>query len=586
MVGVRREVRRTLEYERVAALPRRVISLEDAEAWSQVLTPMLLRAGKTGQLLPWQALALAECSENQGGLLGYPVGMGKTLIFETLPWIMKSHRSVLIMPAALREKTYAERGEYAKTWKLPSPPPRILSREELAPDSGAYLLNDIEPTLVMVDESDELSNPESSAVARIDRYVLANRAKYPVGHPKRVRVVVATGTLSRNSIMGYWHHLMWTHGYFADLDHTPWDDKGPPFPVLHSEMLQWASATDNKKGAAKRGRTQPGPLGYDIEDAQQWIGNRLAETFGVILLDGDSCTAPLTVRVRIAKDCPKLSKHFTTFMLEQENPGGIPVSTPLSRYLLDAQLGCGLYTYWDPKPPDRWMAARRAFCKYARNVIDAARARGHVIDTEGQVMKKRPNAPQVVEWQAVRHTFKEKTKCKWVSTATLESVRAWLKEVEAEGERGIVWCGGKDFLQRLADETKLPCYGPQGKEIKTGRGLHAADPTKHLIASWNANKRGFNLQAWGRMLIVHPPPSAKWLEQVIGRCHRHGRTERVVVDYLATSGGTLDNFDGLVGEAAFAKDTTHMTQKILRAEIVHAQPKRTTANRHRWAQQY
>ena len=301
----RRYVRHTEEFERIANLPRRRVTREDAELWSEVLTPIYRRNNPKEQhaLLPWQALALAEAEECQGALLGFPVGTGKTLIYELAPAALKSRKAVLLLPAALREKTYDDRRAYAKTWKIASPPARILTKEILYSEANQYLLDHIEPDLILVDEGDELANTNASMTKRIDRYITKNRATYPPGHPKRVRVIIGTGTLSRQSIMGYWHLVMWTHGY--------WEDR-PPLPFNRSEAHLWASALDHSKGA----KAHPGPLGTTLANARAWYRERLSETPGVILVDEDSCKAPLTIHVQLAQEDPKMDEAFKTLLKE------------------------------------------------------------------------------------------------------------------------------------------------------------------------------------------------------------------------------------------------------------------------------
>jgi hypothetical protein len=80
-----------------------------------------------------------------------------------------------------------------------------------------------------------------------------------------------------------------------------------------------------------------------------------------------------------------------------------------------------------------------------------------------------------------------------------------------------------------------------------------------------------------------PPQSAKWLEQIFGRSHRSGQDEHVIVDVLATSGGTLDAFGAAIAEASNVRATVSLTQKLLRADIVRARPRITAENEFRWA---
>jgi hypothetical protein len=565
---MRPEVVHTECFERIAALPRRHISADDADAWAQVLTPMLRRPGSDAELLRWQGFGLAEATENQGAWFGYAVGAGKTLLFELMPKMMKSTNAILVIPAGLRDKTFHERGLYNKDWDI-GKPAAIVTLEKLAPEGGAYLLDQIQPDLILLDEFDELANRKSSAARRLDRYITSNRKKFPPGHPRRVRVVAATGTPMRKTIMGWWHIIQWTHGYF---------DGGAPLPHKESEVLTWAAAVDETGPRGGR-RPRPGPLGADLMAARAWLNGRLKETPGVVIVDEDSCDAPLTVRVRLAKEDPIIDEHFDRFLVEQENPAGIPVSDPLSRWRLDGQLGCGLYLEWDPPPPEYWRTARRSVAYFVRKTIDESTRTSAPLDTEAQVLRRHEGYPLVQEWQAVRHDFVPNTKAVWLSDSVIETAREWLAESD---EPGIVWCGSVDFAERLAEVTGLPYYSRKGKD-QNGRGLHAADPTRSMVASWHANKKGHNLQAWCRQLLVMPPQSAKWIEQIFGRSHRAGQDGHVFVDILATSGGTLDGFDAALREAGTSKSIVSLTQKVLRATIKREKPTITDSNQFRWA---
>lgn len=560
----RAAVQRTAEFERIASLPRRPLMQEDADAWAAALTPDLLCRGAKGVLRPWQAYGLAEAAENGGAWLAYPVGVGKTLIAELAPVVMGARRAVLIIPASLRDKTMHDRAAYRGTWRIASPPPTIITLESLAVESGAALLEQLRPDLIVIDECDELANPEASAVARIDRYVRKYR--------DHVDVIAMTGTPSRHSIMGYWHIVHWCL-------------RDAPLPCTEGEAKMWDAALGDK---APRGVRQPhpGPLGATRDAAREWYRKRLSETPGIVIVDGDSAAGvPLTIRVRIAKECPELNRHFERFLVDFQNPAGLDVldgetgAGPLSRWRTDSQMGAGYYQYFDPPPPAAWVEARRTFARFIRHKLEASRSTSRPLDTMAQVVRRYRDAPEVVDWLEIRDTFKPITRAAWLSGATIESAIEWLAEDPAPG---IVWCGGVEFAEALAEATGLSYYARQGKDAR-GRGLYAADPRKSLIASWHANKRGFNLQAWRRMLIVQPPQSAKWLEQVFGRTHRAGQDKPVTIDILATSGGTLDAFDAAIAEAQFARGTVGLTQKILRAEIVREEPRVTAANKYRWA---
>jgi hypothetical protein len=395
-----------------------------------------------------------------------------------------------------------------------------------------------------------------------------------------------TGTLTRQSILTYWHLLWW--GLVEDA----------PVPLSYSEARMWAAAIDETTREPRR-RPLPGALGPTITAARAWYRQRLVESPGVVIVDEDSAgDVPLVFRQLLAREDPVMNKAYDVFLREFRTPGGIDVAVgfgdeggrveqnPLSRWSLDGQMGCGVIGYYDPEPPEEWRDARREVAKFVRDTIrrtqaQARNGRGRAFDTERQVLRAYADHPVVRRWLEWKPRFdvRKATRHRWFADSTLESVLAWLR---ASDEPSIVWCGSVPFGRRLAKCAGLPYYGRRGMS-DDGRGLHDADPSRSLVASWNACHRGFNLQAWRRASIVQPPQSAKLLEQIVGRLHRAGQDGRVTFEIWLTSGGTIDAFETAVREARFAKETTTLTQKILRATIERARPTITPANRWRWA---
>jgi hypothetical protein len=179
----------------------------------------------------------------------------------------------------------------------------------------------------------------------------------------------------------------------------------------------------------------------------------------------------------------------------------------------------------------------------------------------------------------VRDSFEPRTRVRWLSPSALDSALDWLADDAAPG---IVWTGSVAFGERLAKRAGLRYYGRLG-QTAGGEALLHAPHGRSLVASWPACKKGFNLQPWARQLIVMPPPSAKWLEQIIGRSHRAGQSRAVTVDVLVTSGAIADAFEAALAEAAHVADTATLRQKILRASILRASPECNPSNRFRWA---
>ena len=229
------------EFERVRDLPRRALNLDTAREWAAFLTPRFaLRPD--AKLRPWQAQSIADAVQCGGAWLALPVGQGKTLITWLLPTAMQAERTLLIVPGSLAAKTYADFASYVGTWRAPTRPIRIETREKLATVGGAEMLDAYQPDLIIIDEADDLSNARSAAARRIDRYVRKHD----------VRVVAMTGTPARKSIMGYWHIVAWCLG------------DGAPLPLVESEARMWALALDEHSGR----RPSLGPLGSTVREAR------------------------------------------------------------------------------------------------------------------------------------------------------------------------------------------------------------------------------------------------------------------------------------------------------------------------------
>lgn len=548
--------RTTVEYQRICALPRRVLTTEYARECAEFLTPQLRVRGSREALMPWQGASLVEAAQNDGAWLVLPVGVGKTHITYLLPRCMAAKRVAIIVPASLREKTRLDFAALFRDWGEIGCILKIISVQELAPEGGQDILDAFKPDLIIGDESHKLMNRMSSAARRIDRYKVASGC----------RVVMLTGTPSRKSIMGYWHILGWCLG-----------EERMPLPKNEGEAEAWDAVLGmNAWGPA----ADPGCLGPSQKAARAWYLKRLVETPGVVIVDVDSAAGvPLTITFKIAPEDRALDEAYETFLLEQENPGGISVTDPLGRWRLDSQMGAGLYSRYKVPPPKPWVEARRESARFVRDTIEAHTWGPLPIDTEAQVFRRFPRAPEVENWKRIKPTFEPETEFVWLTNSTVSTAAAWLRE---SPKPSIVWVDTIEFGQALARATRLPYYGAQG-ENELGRSLRVADPYKSLIASWHACREGFNLQNWRRNLVVQVPQSALIWEQMMGRPHRNRQTEPVTFEVLITSGGSIDAFETAVLESKAVKEREGLTNKILRATIVRKDPVVSPANQFRWA---
>jgi len=272
---------------------------------------------------------------------------------------------------------------------------------------------------------------------------------------------------------------------------------------------------------------------------------------------------------------------FRDFMMTDALPDGQEVTDPLSRWRFDAQLGVGVWRklrYPYPKP---YAIARRNFARFVRDrIIESREWVGKHLDTEAQVARRFSGHRIVVDWNRLKTTFTPEFVPVWVSDATLLSVKDWLSE---STEPSIIWCGDQVFAERVAAELGLQFYSQKGKS-SDGGSLHSAPKDRSLVSSWCANYKGFNLQSWSRHLIVTPPQSAKFLEQIFGRSHRRGQTQHVYVDLLITSGGTERSFNAAIDEAGRSREVLALNQKLLRATVARGSVIKTESNIYRWGE--
>lgn len=566
------------EFRRIAALPRRTIDLATAEACAAELTPLLRRPGSRAELRPWQGLCLWELM-SAGGLVAWlPVGQGKTLISLLAALVMRAKRPILCLPAGLREKTLADFAALAREWRLPDPPPVIVPYESLTQVGNVDYLDQIQPDMIIRDESHRTRNLERSAAKRIDRYV---RKHKPIN-------VGMTGSPGRLSILDYAHDLIWCL------------DDGAPVPLVKGEREMWAAALD-ERDPRMGDRPDPGPLGPDLDSAREWYRQRLVSTPGVVVVDEDSCDQPLTIRTVYAPEDPALDAAFERFRKTWTTPDDWPMSDAFSVFRHAAELGTGMYLRWDPRPPEWWATPRKVFCGFVRDRIrETARAR-RPLDTELAVRQAHPDAPEVTEWMAVRDghgpngepPFRPNSVPVWVSGSVVRAALEWLRSSPLPG---LVWCGNTAFGEVLAQQAGLRYYGPEGRALDGTSIMHipGADNRDRdgrvgcgaacsAVLSVAANMQGRNLQGWSRALVINPPQSGMYLEQVIGRTHRSDQTRPVTIDVLVTSGDVADAFDAAWREATFGARTASLTQKILRARVERGQIALTEANQWRWA---
>ena len=505
-------VRDSEDLARILALPRRTWSREDADAAVQILTDALRTTQGTMRLFPIQAIALTEMARHRGLVAPIPVGGGKTLISLLAPRMFRDvQRPLLLVPAHLRDKTRADEAELRHHWALP-PNIRIQSYQTLSRVNAATFLDDFKPDLIIADECHYLRNPRAACTRRVTRYLRDRPDTIFVG---------MSGTLMGRSIRDMAHLCEWgLHD-------------GSPVPIRHFAVDEWARALDSKVSPDQR--MSPGALArlrsHQTQPIREAFRDRFLSTPGVVAFTPRDVGVPLTIQAHLLPAPPgPLDAAWKGLREEWITPDGWECVDGIEVWRHAREIGLGCFYVWDPRPPDHWIQARRAWGAECRYILQNNRRN---LDTELQVKRaidagQYPEAAHVLaRWREVEPTFIPNVRAEWVSDHALRWIREW-----AARTGGIVWVDHVEVGHAIG----LPYYAEMGIDRATGKSIEKADPADGpIVASIAANATGRNLQRWTRHLVVGPPPNGARWEQLLGRSHRTGQTQPVHVDVLIAS---------------------------------------------------
>lgn len=583
------EVPHTREFERIRDLPRRPLST--GEALVDRLTDALSTPWGTMRLLPIQALAIAEIG-TVGGLFGpIRVGAGKTLITYLAPTILRSKRPLLIVPAALKDKTLREFTELAKHWIGIDPRAyRIESYDLLGRSQSGSRLDDrgktlekgmlerYNPDLIILDEAHRVKNKSAASTRRIRRFL----AEHP-----GVPVIALSGTMMRKSLKDCAHIAEWCLPRLT------------PIPKTYGDLEAWAGALDKTTDGY---RVQPGallelctdeerakatdPYGVSEEGlaaVRSAFQRRLVETPGVIAtVEGPMDMSVIVRGVYPRKEDPKMNEHFGILRSTYETPTGIPISDGLTFKRHALEMALGFEYVWEVPAPTDWLMIRRAWSQVCRQILKNNR-RG--LDSEKQVTDavKRgiyPGIEILREWLAIEPTFTPKTIPVWFSDEALDFAAAW-----ASDQKGIVWTDHSGFGNALSKIAKIPYYRQKGLD-EQGNYIENHKKGYPCIASIKSNSTGRNLQyLWSKNLTLTPPRSGPAWEQKMGRTHRDGQPEdEVLFDVYLACAENLEDLENALEEARMEESTQGQAAKLSYASrILPTMPELAGRGGPRWA---
>ena len=542
----------TAELDRILLIPRRT---ESPDTIADTLTAAYRTPTGTQNLRPIQAQALCELHDT-GGLFGpIRVGAGKTLISLLAPVVLEARSPVLLVPAHLIEKTEREARLLAQHWQIPSFL-RIVSYQMLGRVQGNDILDRYSPDLLICDEAHRLKNRKAAVTRRVLRYLKS--------HPE-TRLCAMSGTVTKRSLQDFAHILEYTHR------------EATPLPRTHNELEAWSSVVDEKPGSLQR--YQPGALlqlagpadrhadPYTV--ARRAVRRRIVETPGCVATTAGVHDSSLSLTGILIPPDTVTIEHFTKLRDLWETPDGWPMADGMSVWRHARELALGFFYRWDPRPPEEWLTARKAWAKFCRGVLSDNHRN---LDSELQVAQACTQHPEwygdtdYSAWTAVRDTFKPHTVPVWFSDSALTHATCWL----SDNDPGLVWCEHVAFARKLSELTHVPYYGRKGV---TDDGDYIEDRLGSAILSVEANSTGRNLQKWSRNLVVSPPPNGLQWEQLIGRTHRSGQeADEVTVHAFLACLEHVAALEQAQRDSRYQQDLTGQIQLLSVADITLPSP--------------
>lgn len=544
-----RAIAHTRDLERILQLPRRTWTQDQGDSFAQELSQALRLPSGQMTLWPTQAIGLLEAWECNGLLGQIQVGGGKTLLSLLLFLVLQARRPLLLTRANLIPKTKREWRELAQHWPIPNFI-RVESFDLLGRKQASAMLDVYQPDVIVADECHRLKNPHAAVTKRVARYIDS--------HPE-TRFCGISGTLTRKSLKEWAHLARWALR------------AGAPVPLYRPELEEWSEALDLKEDNA----VAPGCLVFLCKDpgaannlpaVRQGFQERLRETKGVVMSPGSFNGSSLMIRTLECPVSPAVEQAFKTLRADWATPDDWPIEDSFAMYRHGRELALGFYYRWDPRPPDEWLDARKAWYRAVRHILQTNHRN---LDSALQVTNAvdaglYPFAtPFLREWRRVEPSFVPNTVPVWLDDSVLRACHQW-----AQANPGIVWTEHTAFAKALAARSGLSYYGEGGLD-HAKRYIESHPAGQPLIASISSNREGRNLQhKWSRNLITSFPSSGEWAEQVIGRTHRPGQPEdEVTVDVLLTAWEHANAFEQATEQARYIRSMTGEPQKLLYADI-------------------
>lgn len=566
----RRGVEKTAELERILALPRRVLKLDEVPD----LTPLYLHTAVCGvpgcdlchrgpaRLLPLQSAALLEAERERGLLGALRVGGGKTLVSMLLVDALNLQRAVILVPSDVREQLVSvDIPRYARHFSLPFGRFQVVSYSQLSNARTADVLEQIDPDGIIADEAHSLKNPQSSRTKRW-RHCMKERPGIPF--------VPLSGTLTTRGPRDY-----------AELSERSLRARSP-VPRGYKEIEDW----DDALRARKSSEEEPMPPGallafctgeeLDAVAANRMTGSdaaragflrRLVQSPGVIGSTDQDVEASLIIRRRDVA----VPDEVTRAIRELERTWSIgdeEIDSAATMAAKGREMSCGFYYVWDwpgGVVDVEWVEARKAWNRAVRDVL-AHRSRPG-LDSPLLVANAARRGQlgcyedEWAAWDAVKDRPQPPTKPIWISDFLCRDAAAWAAWArgtkDGSAGNGILWYGHGAVEAWLRANTDIPVLGAGSSEELVA--MASADIAPKVVAlSVHTHRKGKNLQHhWSQNYFLYCPANGEAWEQALGRTHRRGqREDRVLADVALHTAPVRSAWEAALASARYIEDAS------------------------------
>lgn len=526
------------ELDRVLALP--VEDRPEHPAVTQVERP-----GCDMPLYPIQRRALSAAAYQRGAFIPIPVGGGKTLVAALIPTVCQLKNALILTTAAMVRESSGLMRSYRKGFRLRRDF-TVLSYDALSSPDQSGVLERLQPSAIIADECQALSNRDAARTGRFLRYMAA--------HPD-VEFYALSGSITRRSILDYSHLLKLALA------------RGSPLPRGWPEAVEWSEALDvgrsRDAGALKRF------MGPDDKDVRTAYARRLRSTPGVVVGSGQSYTGPLkleTLPASAPSMTPAIRDALRTLRDAWETPDGRWLVHSIEYAAAERSLKLGGYyvQHWpksvSPEAIERWKEARTEYARALRQFLRYRKKTG--LDSPALIAAavERDDAstahlrPLYCAYQEALASIPPPVqRWRWVDRSVVE----FAAEALATRLVQIVWSGPVAVGQAIAKLAGVPYFGAGDEGIMT---YHRA-----CVASWRAHGTGRNLQQYARALGIGVPSQGAQWEQLLGRQHRPGQKQPVHFYLLAREKTYLRK---ATRDAEYIEQTTGAEQKLLHCERI------------------